>query len=63
MMTQTMDLAKGATTHSGGAEVMEGVGSREPHSFPGNLQKACPSSRGNSSDGQSECSSMHSNHT
>ena len=40
MMIQTMDLTKGVTTHSDGAWVTEGIGSREPHGFPGNLQKA-----------------------
>ena len=40
MMIQTTDLTEGVTTHSGGAEVMEGIGSKEPHSFPGNLWEA-----------------------
>ena len=40
MMIQTKDLTEGATTCSGGAEVTEGVGGREPHSFPGNLWEA-----------------------
>ena len=40
MMIQTTDLTKEATTYSGGAEVMEGIGSREPHSFPGNHWEA-----------------------
>ena len=40
MMIQTTDLTKGATTHNGGAEVAEGLGGREPQSFPGNLWEA-----------------------
>ena len=40
MTIQTMDLTEGATTHSGGAKVTEGMGSREPHGFPGNLWEA-----------------------
>ena len=40
MTIQTTDLTKGATTCSGGAEVAEGIGGREPHGFPGNLQEA-----------------------
>ena len=40
MMIQTMDLTEGVTTHSGQAEIMEGVGSREPRGFPGNVQEA-----------------------
>ena len=40
MMIQTPDLTKGPTTHSGGAEITEGVGGREPHSFLRNLQEA-----------------------
>ena len=42
MMTQTMDLIDGATPCSRGAEVKEGIGSREPCGFPGNLQEAHP---------------------
>ena len=37
MMIQITDMTEGATTCSRGAEVMEGIGSKEPHSFPGNL--------------------------
>ena len=37
-----MGLAEGATTHSEGVVVTEGIGTREPHGFPGNLWKACP---------------------
>ena len=40
MMLQTMDLTKGVATHSRGAKVMEGIGSREPHGFQGNLWEA-----------------------
>ena len=39
---QTTDLTKETTTHSEGAEVTEGVGGRESHGFPGNLQEAHP---------------------
>ena len=39
MMIQTMDLTKGSTTHSGGAEVAEGICGREPHDLPGNCQE------------------------
>ena len=39
MMIQTMDLTKGAATRSREAEVEEGIGGREPQSFPGNLQE------------------------
>ena len=39
-MIKTTELNKGATTCSGGAEVEEGIGGREPHSFPGNLWEA-----------------------
>ena len=42
MIIQTMDLTEGATTHSRGAKVIEGIGSREPYGFPGNLQEAHP---------------------
>ena len=47
--------------HSGGAEVMEGVGGREHHGFQGNLWEAHHLQEENSSDGQSEHSSWHSN--
>ena len=40
MMKQTTDLTEGVTTHSGGAMVMVGIGSRVPHSFLGNLWEA-----------------------
>ena len=40
MMIQTTDLTKEATTPSTGAEVTEGIGSRESHGFPGNLWEA-----------------------
>ena len=40
MTIQTMDLTEGVTTHHGGAEVVECIGGREPHGFPGNLQEA-----------------------
>ena len=40
MTIPAMDLTKGATTNSGGAKAAEGVGGREPHGFPGNLQEA-----------------------
>ena len=42
MMTQTMDLAKGAMNCSRGAKITEGVSIRDPHSFPGNLWEAHP---------------------
>ena len=42
MMIQTMDLMEGVTTHSRGPEVKEGIGSREPNDFPGNLLEAHP---------------------
>ena len=37
-----MELLNRASTHSGVAEVEGGIGSREPHSFQGNLQEAHP---------------------
>ena len=37
-----MDLIEGATTCSGGAKVKGGIGSSEPHGFPGNLWEAHP---------------------
>ena len=40
MMIQTTDMTKGVTTHSGGTEVIEGIGGRDPQGFPGNLQEA-----------------------
>ena len=40
MMIQTMDLTERAITHSRRAVVVEGVGGREPYSFPGNLWEA-----------------------
>ena len=60
-MIQTMDLTKGMNTCSGGAEVKEGIGRIEPHSFPREPSGGSTSSGGNSLDGQSECSSWHSN--
>ena len=42
MTIQTMDLIDGVTTHSGGAKVKGGIGSREPHGFPGNLWEGHP---------------------
>ena len=35
-----MDPTERATTHSGGAEVIEGISGREPQGFPGNLWEA-----------------------
>ena len=40
MMIQTMDQTKGATTHSGEAEIAEGISGREPHGFLENLWEA-----------------------
>ena len=42
MMIWTTDLIDQVTTHSRGAKVKWGVGGREPHGFPGNLQEAHP---------------------
>ena len=40
MIIQTMDLTKRVSTHSRGAEAVEGIEGREPKDFPGNLQEA-----------------------
>ena len=40
MMMQTTDLTEGVKTCSRGVEVVEGIGGRESHSFPGNLWEA-----------------------
>ena len=42
MMIQTTDLIDGVTPHSRGAKVEGGIGGREFHGFPGNLQEAHP---------------------
>ena len=51
MMTQLIDLATGATTSSGGAKVMEGIGGRAQQ-LPREPSGGSPSSGGNSSDGE-----------
>ena len=58
-----MNLIGGVTTHSGGAEGQWRHRQQIAPQLPSELSGGSPSSGGNSLDGQSECSSWHSNQT